>query len=122
MELIDYIDFAELFSKAKKKHLESYPTAEEYIKELKSCGEPYDYVSEMYRMFDNIPDEAESPNSSMGCTDDYLDLGKNLIDLEWSIGGNNATENGDDYWGYGWIFTINLEEELFVGYKEENYS
>jgi len=122
MDLINYIDFSGIYEAIKKEHLKYYPTAEDYIEYLKSNEEPFDYVLEMYARFDNIPDEAEVPNSDMGCFLDYVDIGKDTVVVEWSIGGNNATENGDDYWGYGWRFTINLEYELFVGYSEENYS
>jgi hypothetical protein len=122
MELINYIDFASIYQRAKKNQLKEYPTAEDYISELKSLFEPYDYVHEMYKMFNELPKDAEVPNSTMGCFSDYVNIEEDTVSVEWSIGGNNATENGDDYWGYGWVFDINLEYELFTNYRFENYS
>lgn len=49
-------------------------------------------------------------------------LDENKLFIELSEGDNNATENGDDYWGYGLQFIVDMETELFVGYKYENYS
>jgi len=123
MQVIDYIDWREMYNDIKKKHLEQYPTAKEYIEEVKTWDEPYDYIEEMYRMFEE--DFSEMDVFSSDNYDDYsfqdiLKEGK--IHVEFSEGGNNATENGDDYWGYGLCFTINLDEELFVGYNYENYS
>ncbi|MES2864106.1 MAG: hypothetical protein V4666_08310 [Bacteroidota bacterium] len=122
MDLINYLDFSGIYEAVKKNQLKQYPTAEEYISDLKSQGEPFDYVAEMYKRFDNIPDDAEVPNSETGSFLDYVNIEEEIMSVEWSIGGNNATENGDDYWGYGWVFEINLDYELFVGYREENYS
>lgn len=38
------------------------------------------------------------------------------------VEGNGATENGNNYWGYSWLFKVSLEDEIFVEYWEENYS
>jgi len=123
MQVIDYIDWREIYNKVKNNHLEQYPTAQDYIEELKSCDEPYDYVEEMYRVFqENLGDMDvfSSDNYDDYSFRDMLMTGK--IHVEFSEGGNNATENGDDYWGYGLIFTVDLDQELFVGYSYENYS
>lgn len=122
MDLIDYIDFGSIYKEVKKNQLKNYPTAQDYIKELKSYDEPYDYVEEMYMIFNYTFEDADLPNSTMGCFEEYYNRRKDFLNIEWSVGGNNATENGDDYWGCGWVFTVDLENELFVGYRYENYS
>jgi len=122
MKIIDFIDFYALYKKVKENQLEQYPTAKDYIDELESCDELFDYVEEMYKYFSHPPEDADLSNTDEWSDEDVIKLDKNQILLEWSIGGNNATENGDDFWGYGWIFTVDLENELFIGYSEENYS
>lgn len=124
MQVIDYIDYWEIYKKIKKNQLEQYPTAQEYIEELKGLDEPYDYVQEMYQFL-----LSEHTNDfEMLSSDNYYDsdlietLKDDRLLIELSEGGNNATENGDDYWGYGLQFTVDLEYELFVGYSYENYS
>ena len=122
MQIIDFIDFKSIFEKVKKNQLKHHPTAEDYIKFLKACGEPYHYVEEMYKSFDNLPDDYDFTSSENAFDVEVIDLENELLHIELSIGGNNATENGDDFWGYGWNYTINLEDELFVAYSFENYS
>lgn len=122
MQIIDYIDFKSIFEEIKEIQLEEYPTPEDYIEYLKTIEEPYHYVEEMYKSFENLPDECEFTNSKNAFDVEVIDLKNNLLHIELSIGGNNATENGNDYWGYGWNYTINLDDELFVGYSFENYS
>lgn len=124
MQLIDYIDYWEIYKKVKKNQLEQYPTAKDYIKELKEWDEPFEYVKEMYEfLLSEYTNDFEMINS-----DSYDDsilssvLDDNKLFIELSEGGNNATENGNDYWGYGLQFTVDMENELFVGYKYENYS
>ena len=46
----------------------------------------------------------------------------NKITFEFSVSGNNATENGNDYWDYGWTFVVDLETDLFIDFYYENYS
>jgi len=123
MQIIDYIDWREIYNKVKKNHLKEFPTAESYIKELIGLDEPYEYVEEMYRLLGEDlgnMDVYNSDNYDDGSFQDIFKQGK--IHVEFSDGGNNATENGDDYWGYGLCFTIDLDEEIFVGYSYENYS
>lgn len=122
MKIIEFIDFYEIYQKVKESQLSSYPTAEDYIKELKIFNEPFDYVEEMYKYLLHPPEDADLGNTSEYIDEDMIDFGNNRLCLEWTVGGNNATENGDDFLGYGFIFTVDLENELFVGYSEENYS
>lgn len=122
MQIIDYIDFGSIFKKIKNQQLKEHPTDKDYINFLKTCGEPFHYVEEMYKSFDNLPEDYDFTNSDNAFDNEVIDLDKNLLHIELSVGGNNATENGDDFWGYGWNYTIDLEEELFVGYSFENYS
>jgi hypothetical protein len=122
MQIINYIDFELIFKEVKKNQLEEYPTAKDYIKFLKRIEEPYHYVEEMYKSFNNLPEDYEFTNSDNAFDVEVIDLENNLLHLELSIGGNDANENGDDFWGYGWQYTIDLEEELFVSYFFENYS
>lgn len=121
MKIIEYIDFDSIYQDVKKNQLDSYPTAKDYIEELKSFEEPYDYVEEMYKYLLNPPEDADLTNTQEYSDEDCIKLEKNQINFEWSIGGNNATENGDNFWGYGWTFTVDLENELFVGFDFENY-
>lgn len=124
MQLIDYIDYWEIYNKIKKNQLEQYPTAKDYIEELKGLEEPYDYVEEMY----NALTSGLSGDFEMLSSDNYDDysliatLKEGQLLIELSEGGNNTTENGDDFWGYGLQFVVDLEYELFVGYSYENYS
>jgi len=124
MQLIDYIDYWEIFKKVKKNQLEQFPTAKSYIKELKYFDEPFDYVEEMYAFlladYTNDFEMITSDSHDDSILSSVLDENKLLIEL--SEGGNNATENGDDYWGYGLRFIVDMENELFVGYSYENYS
>jgi hypothetical protein len=122
MKIIEFIDFCALYKKVKESQLEQFPTADDYIEELKSCDLPFDYVEGMYHYFTHPPEDAELSSTDEWGDADALKLDEGHVLLEWTIGGNNATENGDDFWGYGWIFTIDLETELFIGYTEENYS
>ena len=122
MQIIDYIDFKSIFEKVKKNQLEEYPTAKDYIDFLEEVGEPSHYVEEMYKSFDNLPDDYDFTNSENAFDVEVIDLKNELLHIELSIGGNNSTENGDDYWGYGWNYTVHLDYELFVSYSFENYS
>jgi hypothetical protein len=122
MQIIDYIDFKSIFEKIKKKQLEEYPTAKDYIDFLEEVGEPSHYVEEMYESFYNLPNNYDFTNSDNAFDVEVIDLENELLHIELSIGGNNATENGNDYWGYGWNYTVNLDDELFVSYSFENYS
>jgi len=118
MRLIDYIDYWEIYRKIKKSQLEQFPTAQEYIEELKDLDEPYDYVEEMYKAFkidfsgfDGV-DSENFPNDCIG----------NIFSFEFSTGGGESYENGgDNFWGYGYNFEINLDEERFVNFWFENY-
>ena len=124
MQVIDYIDYWEIFKSVKNNQLENFPTAEDYIEELKSWDEPYEYVEEMYSfLLSNYTNDFEMITSA-SYDDSILSsvLHENKLFIELSEGGNNATENGDDYWGYGLQFVVDLESELFVGYSYENYS
>ena len=76
----------------------------------------------MYKYLLNPPEDADLTNTQEYSDEDCIKLEKNQINFEWSIGGNNSTENGYDFWGYGWTFTVDLENELFVGFDFENYS
>ena len=93
-----------------------------YINFLKSIEEPYNYVEEMYKSFNNIPKDCDFTNSENAFDVEVIDLEKNILHVGLSIGGNNATENGDDFWGYEWNYTVDLDTELFVSYSFENYS
>lgn len=120
MKLIDFIDFVEIYKQIKNNHLENYPSAKDYIEELKSFAEPYDYVEEMYNFFENFPEDAQISDEFSDC--DCIDIENKTLTFEWFVGGNNATESGDDYWGYGWTFTVDLDTELFIGFSYDNYS
>jgi hypothetical protein len=122
MQIINYIDFKSIFEDIKKNQLEEFSTAKDYIKFLKRIEEPYHYVEEMYKSFNNLPEDYEFTNSNSAFDVEVIDLEKRLLHIELSIGGNDANENGDNFWGYGWQYTINLEDELFVDYSFENYS
>lgn len=126
MYLIDYLDFGAIFEETKKNHLELYPTPESYKYEMEGIIDDLSFVDELYQDLlckekDRYEDGREYPNSYIGC--DLIDLiDGNRLTIELSIGGSNATENGDDCWGYGFNFVVDLEEEIFVGYYVENYS
>lgn len=121
MKLIEYLDIESIFKHVKFNQLECFPTAQDYISELESMNEPTHYVEEMYRYLLNPTEGAEIDVSDPSDLD-LIKLENNQFVLEWSIGGNESNEGGDNYWGYGWVFTINLEDELFVDFSFENYS
>lgn len=125
MNILDYIDYREIYNKVKKNQLEEYPTANDYIEQLESCDEPYEYVEEMYRAFELDFNEYDTPTSDE--MDDSIIisyLNKSQFFIEFSIGGNDANESTNyNYWGYGHQFIVDLEDDgLFVGYSLENYS
>lgn len=125
MELIDYIDYREIFEIVKKNHLKEYPTVEEYIENMEGVYHVEDKnAREMYEAFKIDFSEYSPPSSTDGFDDsvilDYLK--KDRLFLEFSIGGNDSNESGDNYWGYGHQFTISLDDELFIDYNFENYS
>jgi len=123
MQITDYINWKEIYRKVRKNHLKEYPTAKHYTEYLISFEEPHHYVKDLYEALNQDFSDFDTPSS-----DNYDDsilikyLSEKQLYLELSVGGNNATENGDDYWGYGYGFTIDLDTELFVGYDFENYS
>jgi len=118
MKILDYINFEEIFKKVKENHLEQYPTAKSFQEDFYGSS---DWADGMYNFLNNKPEDA---NIDMHEWEDMwaINVSSDTLKIELTVGGNNATENGDDYWGYGWIFTIDLENELFVGFEEENYS
>lgn len=122
MQIIDYIDFKIIFEKIKENQLEKYPKAEDYINFLKGNNEPFYYVEEMYKSFGIKIESPDYPCTDNSFDIEVIDLKNNLLHIELSVGGNNATENGYDFWGYGWNYTVDLENELFVSYVFENYS
>ena len=122
MQIIDYIDFKTIFEEIKKNQLEEYPKAGDYIKYLKDNEEPFHYVEEMYKSFEHKIENPDYPCSDNSLDIEIIDLKNNLLHIELFVGGNNATENGDNFWGYGFNYTVDLETELFIGYHFENYS
>lgn len=126
MQLIDYLDFGSIFEKVKKNHLEQYPTKESYINENEGIIEDLSFVNDLYidlLSSNEVPyfGEREFPSSNSHFDNDLIDLEKNTLIIELSVGGNNATENGDDYWGVSWVFEVDLEEEIFINYYTESF-
>lgn len=123
MQIIDYIDFHSIFKKVKENHLSLYPTEESYIEELQDNDESFEYVHDLY-LFLKLRDVTDKKcNNSDNSDDSILNIVDNKITIEFSIGGNGANESTNhNEWGYGYLFTIDLENELFVGYSFENYS
>jgi hypothetical protein len=123
MQIIDYVDFWKIFEKIKKNHLEAYPTKEDYMDELKDLGEPFDYVEELYSFLNERDMSGFKCDSSDTSDDSVLNIVDGKITIEFSISGNDANESTNyNEWGYGYLFTIDLENELFVGFTTENYS
>lgn len=120
MKLIDYIDFHSIFEKVKENHLKHYPNKEDYIDLLMDMEVPYDFVEDMYTFLLNPPEDIELADDRFD--DEVIVVDENELVIEWTIGGNNSTESGDDLWGYGWEFTIDLEDEIFIDFKFHNYS
>jgi len=108
MDLAEYIDFEGIYAKAKQKHLEQFPTAQEYIDFLEDIGEPSDYVLEMYEAFSMV-EHFNPPNSNIYDSCDFLDLENDTI---WIV---FYDECGDSHTITA-NFKINLEEEFFCGY------
>lgn len=123
MEVVNYIDWRGIYETVKKNQLKYYPTAESYIEDLRDNNEPFEYVEEMYRLLKEDFSQMDVFNSENYDDDSFIDImKKRQIFVEFSEGGNNATENGDNYWGYGFCFKIDLDEDFFIGYHYENYS
>ena len=76
----------------------------------------------MYKSFGIEIESTDYPCTDNSFDIEVIDLKNNLLHIELSVGGNNTTENGDDFWGYGWTYTVDLENELFVSYVFQNYS
>lgn len=123
MQIIDYIDFLAIFNKVKENHLRLYPTQEDYIKELKELDQPFDYVGGLYFFLKYSNASEMDCNNSDNSDDSILKIVDGKITIEFSEGGNDANESTNhNEWGYGYFFTIDLENELFVGFSTENYS
>lgn len=122
MQIKDYIDFGQIYNDIKKSQLENYPTAKDYIEELKALDMPFDFVEEMYKCLTEGYMDSDATIQPECLDSELIDLDKNKIIIEWGVGGDISTENGYDYWGYSWNFTVDLELELFVDYSFENHS
>jgi len=122
MQLVDFIDYREIFNKVKLNHLKEFPTQESYEEYLKENDEEYNFAKELYTALNYDFKELQTDTSD---TIDDLTLSNWLSEghlwVEFSESGNNANENGDNHWGYGFQFKIDLEEELFIDYSYENY-
>ena len=81
MQIIDFIDFKSIFEKVKNNQLKEYPTAKDYIKFLKAVEEPYHYVEEMYKSFDNLPDDYDFTNSDTAFDEEVIDLENELLHI-----------------------------------------
>jgi len=123
MEIIDYLDFDSIYKKVKSNHLANFPTPESYIKYLEGLEEDFSYVNEMYDWINNPAEDTELPTSENKFDNEVIFLDKGLLCVEFTIGGNDANESTNhNEWGYGWEFVIDLEEEIFIGFTENNYS
>ena len=123
MQLVDYIDYRSIFEKVKTNHLKEFPTKESYIEYLKQEEEDYSFVNELY--FALGLDFSEFDTDSSDTIDDLSLsnwLSENYIWLEFSQGGNDSNEGGDNYWGYGYQFKICLDQDIFIDFSYENYS
>ena len=122
MQLVDFIDYREIFERVKKNHLKEFPTKESYDEYLKDNDEKNNFVKELYTALTYDFKYLDTDSSE---TIDDLTLSNWLAEghlwLEFSEGGNNSNENGDNHWGYGFQFKIDLEEEIFIDYSYENY-
>ncbi len=123
MQLVDYIDYRSIFEKVKINHLKEFPTKESYIEYLKENDENFSFVQEMYTALEYDLSKLDTDSSD---TIDDLTLSNWLSDdfiwVEFSEGGNDSNEGGNNYWGYGFQFKIDLDQELFTDYSYENYS
>lgn len=120
MRLIEHLDFAGIFEKVKENHLKEYETPEDYINIVMWDEKETNWVFNMYNFLNNFPDA--SIWMSEYELEDIYNSTENTLDIEWCVGGNDSNESGNNYWGYGWIFTVNLEDEVFTGFRQENYS
>lgn len=123
MNILTYLDLAQIFKEVKANQFKEYPKAKDYIKFLQSIDEDCAYVTDMYEM---LNDEKYLSTLSFADPEEYTleDIydGENIT-IELSIGGNDANESTNyNEWAYGYEFKINLDYELFEGYKENNYS
>lgn len=127
MNIIDYLDFTEIYKKIKKIHFENYETKEEFIQDLIDMELDTSFVDGLYRFFDyDFGDQDVTTTSSENsCDHDVFDsvMLVRELEFEFSIGGNDTNESTNhNEWGYGYIIKIDLETEMFIGYREENYS
>lgn len=122
MKLLDYIDFRTIFETVKKNQLSLFPTAEDYIEYLDGFDEDYSFVRPLYNRLNQDLSHCSFPSSEEWELEDVLEFFKGDLIIELSHGGNDSNENGDNFWGYGYQFVIDMEEELFNNYTEENYS
>jgi len=122
MQLVDFIDYRTIFERAKINHLKEFPTKESYEEYLKENEENFSFVKELYTALTYDFKDLDTDSSE---TSDDLNLSnwlsEGMLWVEFSEGGNNANESGDNHRGYGFQFKINLEEEIFVDYSYENY-
>ena len=123
MNLIDYLDFKTVFLQIKKNHLDVFPTPDSFKEYLKDLGEEYTFTDDLYNSFSMDIDQMSFPSSE---THEYnifrAHVDENLFDIELMTSGGQNYEEGYNLWCYGFVYTINLEEELFVNYYTENYS
>lgn len=122
MQVVDFIDFRAIFEKVKLNQLKEFPTKESYQEFLSDNDEDFSFVEELYNALAHDFKDLDTDSSD---SIDDVSLATWLADgflwLEFSEGGNNATEAGDNYWGWGFQFKVDLDSELFTGYLSENY-
>ncbi len=122
MDILDFLDIKSIFDKVKKNHLEQFPTAQDYMTHLSYDDENFNEIEEMYRALNYPLDSYKIANSENYCDNEMIDLIERKMDIEFLYSGGHAHEGGDDYWCYGFMFKIDLDDELFIGFSEENYS
>lgn len=123
LELQDYFDFKRLFKTVLESTLLYSPTKEDYIENYYVTGEEeLKGVSDLYFFISNSKLTKSLLTEFEVSEEQTIDFSSNEIGISFDEDTSTHTENGSDFGGYQYIFTIDIEEQLFINLKVINHN